>query len=127
MHKRNQQFSNDPGGYRVAWLILIEAVTFNSMMLVGLRYSFWAGSLLFVPFFYILSKVISKEPKVLFDSARYQLDFEAAIHDNILKLPVYADYVTVIAKESSKTTSHRPIITSPKLRTLPRPTDLVSV
>lgn len=127
MHKRNNQFNKDPGGYRVAWLILLETVTFNSMLLIGLRYSFWLGSLLFVPFFYILSKVVSHEPKEVSDSTRYQLDFDAAIHDETLKFPVYADYLTVIAKESSKTSSHRQRITSPKLRTLPRPTDLVSV
>jgi hypothetical protein len=58
MRKQQDRFSRDPGGFRAAWLIFLEAYTFNVIIFLGIRYT-WASTLLVIPFLAIVIKVCS--------------------------------------------------------------------
>lgn len=56
----------DSGGFRIAWLIPLEALAYGSVLTIGMKYGFWITvPLVFLPFFVILKKIADRELKIV--------------------------------------------------------------
>jgi hypothetical protein len=62
--QQKQKLSRFANGYRITWLVPVEAVAYGSIITLGLKYGFGlAIPLVLVPFFVVLKKVASMEQK----------------------------------------------------------------
>lgn len=90
------------GGFRIAWLVPIEVITYGAILTLGIKYGLIVAlPLVLVPFFAVLAGVAGAKPRVSYDGERWFQDMVAA-QDNGLPIPAYEGYRISVKQKSKK-------------------------